>query len=112
MDAEVVEGRAEVVGRSTLRGSAGAVVARSFGVPAATAECGSPLLAVGGLLVVSEPPPPPQTGRWPAAGLGLLGLEATARVGDGPSVQVLAQRTPCPDAYPRRDGVPSKQPLF
>ena len=110
--AEVVEGRAEVLGRSALRGSAGAVVARSFGIPSATAECASPLLEVGGLLVVSEPPPPPQPDRWPAAGLALLGLEATVRIGDGTTVQVLEQRTPCPDHYPRRDGVPTKQPLF
>jgi len=112
LQADVVEGRAEVAGRSALRGTAGAVVARSFGIPAATAECAAPLLEVGGLLVVSEPPPPPQPGRWPARGLSELGLDATARVGDGPTVQVLVQRTACPDRYPRRDGVPSKQPLF
>ena len=40
------------------------------------------------------------------------GLDATVRVGDSPTVQVLAQRTVCPAAYPRRDGVPTKQPLF
>jgi 16S rRNA (guanine527-N7)-methyltransferase len=112
LEAEVVEGRAEVVGRSELRGTAGAVVARSFGIPAATAECAAPLLEVGGLLVVSEPPPPPQPDRWPARGLAELGLEATVRVGSSPTVQVLVQRTGCPAAYPRRDGVPTKQPLF
>ncbi len=110
--AEVIEGRAEVIGRTDRRGGADAVVARSFGVPSATAECGSPLLRVGGRLVVSEPPPPPHPDRWPAAGLRPLGLEATVRVVDGTSVQVLEQRTPCPDTYPRRDGVPAKQPLF
>ena len=52
-------------------------------LPAATAECASPLLRVGGRLVVSEPPPPPQPDRWPAAGLRRLGLEATERVADG-----------------------------
>ena len=112
LDAEVVEGRAELVGRSPLRGTAGAVVARSFGIPAATAECASPLLQIGGLLVVSEPPPPPQPRRWPAAGLARLGLVATTRISDATSVQVLEQRTACPDGYPRRDGVPTKRPLF
>ena len=110
--AEVVEGRAEVVGRTERRGRADAVVARSFGLPAATAECASPLLRVGGRLVVSEPPPPPDPARWPAAGLDRLGLEATMRVVDGTAVQVLEQRVPCPDEYPRRDGVPAKHPLF
>jgi 16S rRNA (guanine527-N7)-methyltransferase len=112
LHAEVVEGRAEDIGRSERRGAAGAVVARSFGIPAATAECAAPLLEVGGLLVVSEPPPPPQPDRWPARGLAELGLDATVRVGSGPTVQVLVQRTECPAAYPRRDGVPTKQPLF
>ena len=112
IEAEVIEGRAEVVGRTPLRGAADAVVARSFGVPATTAECGSPLLRLGGRLVVSEPPPPPQPDRWPAKGLGLLGLEAIGRVAEGATVQVLEQRTACPESYPRRDGVPAKQPLF
>ena len=61
----VVEGRAEVVGRGPLRGSADAVLARSFGPPAVTAECAAPLLRVGGVLIVSEPPE--ATDRWPAA---------------------------------------------
>ena len=112
LTAEVIEGRAEVIGRTVRRGSADAVVARSFGVPAATAECGSPLLRVGGRLVVSEPPPPPRPDRWPVPGLRRLGLVATVRVVADTSVQVLEQRTPCPDAYPRRDGVPAKEPLF
>ena len=49
------------------------MTARSFGPPAATAECAAPLLAVGGLLVVSEPPDGPD--RWPADALAALGLE-------------------------------------
>ena len=112
LTAEVVEGRAEVIGRTGRRGGADAVVARSFGLPSVTAECGSPLLRVGGRLVVGEPPPPPQPDRWPVTGLRRLGLEATMRVVADTSVQVLEQRSPCPDAYPRRNGVPAKEPLF
>jgi 16S rRNA (guanine527-N7)-methyltransferase len=111
VDAEVVEGRAEVVGRSDRRGSAAAVIARSFGPAAATAECGAALLQVGGLLVVSEPPPPVPASRWPEAGLAELGLSPEARVGS-PAVQCLRQVATCPDAYPRRDGLPAKRPLF
>ena len=112
LTAEVVEGRAEVVGRSALRGTADAVVARSFGLPATTAECGSPLLREGGVLVVSEPPPPPQPGRWPEGGLRRLGLALGERVEATTAVQVLEQRWTCPDEYPRRDGLPGKRPLF
>ena len=112
LEGEVVEGRAEALGRSPLRGAARAVVARSFGLPATTAECGSPLLDVGGRLIVSEPPSPVPPDRWPADGLGRLGLELAERVGDGPSVQVLRQRTVCPDEFPRRDGLPGQRPLF
>jgi 16S rRNA (guanine527-N7)-methyltransferase len=55
----VVRGRAEDLARvPDLRGSFDAVVARSFGPPAVTAECGSGFLSVGGLLVVSDPPTP------------------------------------------------------
>ncbi|MGH9101557.1 MAG: RsmG family class I SAM-dependent methyltransferase, partial [Acidimicrobiales bacterium] len=55
--ATVLRARAEDVGRDAQwRERAGVVVARSFGSPAVTAECGSALVRPGGLLVVSEPP--------------------------------------------------------
>ena len=107
---QVVVGRAEVVGRGELRGTAAAVVARGFGAPAPTAECSAPLLQVGGRLIVSEPPDGPP--RWPAAGIGPLGLVTLGPPGGSPRLQLLELRTPCPDEYPRRDGVPSKRPLF
>lgn len=105
---EVVHARSESVGRSReWRGRADAVTARSFGPPATTAECAAPLLAVGGVLVVSEPPD--GSDRWPAEGLEPLGLVATA----GPKgVRRFQQAHPCPDAFPRRVGVPAKRPLF
>jgi 16S rRNA (guanine527-N7)-methyltransferase len=112
LDAEVVEGRAEVLGHSSLRGTADAVVARSFGVPAATAECAAPLLRLGGWLVVSEPPPPVPADRWPAGPLRELGLVPRGRIGDSPSVQRLELQSACPAGYPRRDGLPAKRPLF
>jgi 16S rRNA (guanine527-N7)-methyltransferase len=111
LTATVVEGRAEVVGHSERRGKADAVVARSFGTPATTAECGAPLLRRGGILVVSEPPAP--TGdRWPSAGLAKLGLERGERSPSSPAVQVLRLTSPCPPTFPRRDGLPAKRPLF
>ena len=106
----IVEGRAEEVGRGALRSSASAVVARSFGPPAATAECAAPLLRVGGWLVVSEPPEGPM--RWPEAGVAQLGLRLAARTDAGPRLQVLEKVAPCPERFPRRIGVPGKRPLF
>lgn len=111
LDAEVVEGRAEVIGQGPRRGTADAVVARSFGVPATTAECGAPLLRPGGILVVSEPPAP-VADRWPAAGLAQLGLALGPRSPASPVVQTLRRVAACPDVYPRRDGQPAKRPLF
>lgn len=109
--ATVLEGRAEVVGRSTRRGSADAVVARAFGGPGATAECSAPLLRLGGLLLVSEPPEPPPD-RWSAEGLATFGLTLGPRSAGSPVIQLLRQTQPCPATFPRRDGLPSKRPLF
>jgi len=110
---EVLRGRAEDIGRQVgRRGRYVLVVARSFGAPAVTAECGCPLLAVGGRLVVSEPPEGSGS-RWPperVAGLGAA-VEATVRTQHG-TFQVLEQVRPCPDRFPRRSGMPTKRPLF
>ncbi len=113
---EVVRGRAEDVGRQTARrGGAALVVARSFGPPAVVAECGCPLLAVGGRMVVSEPPGPAGTGvpRWPAEPLSLLGAAVGPRVrATGATYQSVMQVWPCPSRFPRRAGLPAKRPLF
>ena len=115
--------RAESAGReAALRGRQSLVVSRSFGPPATTAECGAPFLALEGLLVVAEPPlalgekPEGQrvghADRWPIDRIGVLGLEATAFVQAPFGYQILRQVEPCPDRFPRRDGVPAKRPLF
>ena len=109
----VAHARAEDAGRDRAwRGWADVVTARSFGPPAVTAECAAPLLRVGGRLIVSEPPDE-AVDRWPTAGLASLGLRATGRVEQAFSrFQVLRQDDVCPEAYPRRVGVPAKRPLF
>lgn len=106
----VVRARAEDAGRLLEhRGRYQAVLSRSFGPPAVTAECGAPFLAVGGHLVVSEPPLG-SVDRWDPAGVALLGLRL---VGPGrQQFRVLCQVEGCPDRYPRRSGVPAKRPLF
>jgi len=103
--------RAEAAGRSPMRGEFDLVVARGFGGPAVTAECGSPFLRPGGRLVVAEPPGGAPS-RWEVAGLGLLGLTLGPGVTSPTACQVLLQETPCPERYPRRVGVPGKRPLW
>ena len=113
----VLEVRAEDCGRQEgLRGGFDGVLARSFGRPAVVAECAAPLLRVGGWLVVSEPP---RTGpgtdeetRWPPAELCQLGLEPADMVHEDFEYRTLRQTAPCPDRFPRRNGVPAKRPLF
>ena len=61
--------------RSTLRGSADWVTARSFGPPADTAECAAPFLRPGGRLLTSEPFDGELADRWPAAGLARVDLQ-------------------------------------
>jgi 16S rRNA (guanine527-N7)-methyltransferase len=114
----VVMARAEEAGRDPgLRGAFSGVMARSFGAPAVLAECAAPFLAVGGWLIVSEPPGDPlamvpDVDRWPVRPLGELGLEAGDPVAAEFRYQVLHQVALCPERFPRRNGVPSKRPLF
>lgn len=103
--------RAERAGRGPLRHRCPLVVARGFGPPATTAECAAPFLTPGGHLVVTEPPGGDDR-RWPDAGLATLGLIRQRSAIDPVAFVVLRQQTPCPDRYPRRVGVPAKQPLF
>jgi 16S rRNA (guanine527-N7)-methyltransferase len=121
----VLHQRAEEAGRDpTIRGHFEGVLARSFGRPAVVAECAAPLLKSGGWLVVSEPPgesahdpagftpDPSGTARWPAESLRQFGLVPELLVHEEFDYQTLRQADPCPDRFPRRNGVPTKRPLF
>lgn len=109
----VVEGRAEDLGRDAeLRERFPLVVARGFGSPAATAECGSAFVRVGGRLSVSEPPGG-DAGRWPDDGPAQLGLgAATALTAPTGSFVVLEKIAPLADRFPRRVGKPRQRPLW
>lgn len=87
-----------------------AVVARSFGPPAVTAECSAGFLAVGGRLVVSAPPD--DAGLWPVDGLATLGLERQDPPPTARSVVVFRKAASLTERYPRRAGVPSRRPLW
>lgn len=113
----VVEGRAEEAARSPdLRETFDAVVARSFGPPAVTAECAVAFLRAGGRLVVSEPPGEEQgdlTGsRWPAGSLDQLGLGPPESGGGPEGSFVVLEKLRNDDHWPRRVGVPAKRPLW
>jgi 16S rRNA (guanine527-N7)-methyltransferase len=120
---EIVNARAEAIGRrSGMRETFDLVVSRAFGHPAVAAECAAPFLRVGGCLIVSEPPSdllsrrdrePLDKSRWPPETLSILGY--------GPARPVAARERrfallplsrPCPEAFPRRTGVPEKRPLY
>ena len=107
-------GRAEVLAREeALRASFDLVVARSFGAPAVTAECAVGFLRAGGALVVTEPPDSEVEARWPQGGLAELGLGAATPLRAGETGAVSIQLTGMPnDRWPRRDGVPTKRPLW
>ena len=125
----VVRARAESAGRdAALRARFDVVVSRGFGAPGVTAECAAPFLEVGGRLLVSDPPVEGEGGsgpsgtdssaaaqapeRWPASGLDLVGLEVEQTWAVPYHYRSLLLTRPCPDRYPRRDGVPAKRPLF
>lgn len=113
--AEVIRGRAEELGRDgSLREKFQAVTSRSFGLPAATVECGSSFLAVGGSMVISEPPESDPAARWPRTGLDRVGLvpAVTVRPIERFGYQVLKKVEPLDERFPRRVGVPVKRPLF
>lgn len=113
----VLEERAEVAGRDPeSRAMFDGALARSFGRPAVLAECAAPFLRKGGWLLVSEPPRAQGEAddgtRWPAEPLRQLGLEPAGVTHEGFEYRVLRQVEPCPERFPRRNGVPAKKPLF
>jgi 16S rRNA (guanine527-N7)-methyltransferase len=108
---EVVRGRAEDVARDPAhRGAYDLVVARSFGPPAVTAECGGAFVALGGDLVVAEPPDD-RPDRWPAAALDAFGLVVRRPAGARRAV-ALERVAPLDERWPRRSGVPAKRPRW
>jgi 16S rRNA (guanine527-N7)-methyltransferase len=119
----VLQTRAEVAGREPgYRAGFDGVVVRSFGSPGVVAECAAPFLRPGGWAIVSEPPGATAGGsgapgshnpaRWPTGPLRQFGLVPGDFVQLEAGYQILHQVEPCPDRFPRRDGMPAKKPLF
>jgi 16S rRNA (guanine527-N7)-methyltransferase len=110
---EVVEGRAETLGRDApYRETFELATARSFAGPAVTAEIAAGLVAMGGVLVVSEPPEPdPQ--RWPAPRLLEMGFgPADPVMHGGAHYVVLTKVAACGGRFPRAVGRPGKRPRW
>jgi 16S rRNA (guanine527-N7)-methyltransferase len=105
--ADVLCARAEVVAHDPAwRESFDAVLARGFGSPSTTVECGGPLLRRGGRCAVSEPP----GGReWPAGGLRRAGLR---EVGTVAGVVVLERAYEIGPELPRPMKEQRHQPLL
>ncbi|HEV8623656.1 MAG TPA: RsmG family class I SAM-dependent methyltransferase [Acidimicrobiia bacterium] len=113
----VIEARAEEAARRPdLRETFDAVVARSFGPPAVTAECAVGFLRTGGRLVVSEPPgdeePQRAAARWPIPGLEQLGFTPPVAGGGQGGSFVVLEKAKSDDRWPRRVGVPAKRPVW
>jgi len=108
----VIHADATDVGRGELRGSAALVTARGFGPPGITAECGAPLLADHGHLVVSEPPED-RSSRWPEGPLGRLGLvDAGTWEHEGAGFRALRRDGHCDGRHPRAWRAIERRPLF
>jgi 16S rRNA (guanine527-N7)-methyltransferase len=116
-DVAVVEGRAEEAARrADLREAFDAVIARSFGPPAVTAECAVGFLRIAGRLVVSEPPDEEglevTSARWPIGGLEQIGFGGPVRDARPDGSFVLLEKVRCDERWPRRVGIPAKRPLW
>lgn len=93
-----------------LRGAFAAVVARSFGPPAVTAECAVAFLRLGGRLAVAEPPEGREQVRWPGPALAALGLRPIA----GPTrrIALFESADPVPAHIPRSRRAMERSPLW
>jgi hypothetical protein len=108
----VLQADATELGRGELRGTVSLVTARGFGPPGATVECGAPLLAEGGHMVVSEPPEGGPS-RWPEGPLGELGLaDAGCWDVEGAGFRAFVAERRCGERYPRAWRSIVRSPLF
>jgi 16S rRNA (guanine527-N7)-methyltransferase len=114
----VVHTRLEDAGRGEYRGKFDAAVARALGATPIVAELGLPLLDLGGVLIVPR-------GNLPADERALL-TRVVKRLGGKPPrvvhnvaasvdrpgvVTMITKAAPTPMRFPRRSGLPQRQPL-
>ncbi|BDP43251.1 ribosomal RNA small subunit methyltransferase G [Deinococcus aetherius] len=117
---EPLVGRAEALGREPgQREGYERVVTRAVAALPILAELALPFLPVGGLLVAQKgalSPEELEAGTRAAAAVGgeVRAVDAFALpvLGDARTLVVIEKTGPTPERYPRREGVPNKQPLF
>ena len=118
-DVEVQHGRAEdLANDSALRESFDVVLARSLAKMAALVELTLPFLRPGGLLVAHKKGDIDQELTDAAKAIKLMGGKApnlrevnTPGLTDGRVLVVVEKVSPTPVGYPRRAGMPAKQPI-
>jgi 16S rRNA (guanine527-N7)-methyltransferase len=114
----VIHARLEDAGRGPHRGSFDVAVARALGATPVVAELGLPLLKVGGVLIIPR-------GQLPTDERAVL-ARVTRRLGGRPPrvvhnvaasvdrpgvVTMITKAAPTPMRFPRRPGLPQRQPL-
>ncbi len=118
-DVEVQHGRAEdMANDSALRESFDVVLARSLAKMAALVELTLPFLRSGGLLVAHKKGDIDKELNDAAKAIKLMGGKApnlrevnTPGLNDGRVLVVVEKVSPTPLGYPRRAGMPAKQPI-
>lgn len=110
---EVVHGRADEYAHDACwRATCDLVVARLFGPPGEVAECGLPLLAQGGSLVVSVSPK--TANAWRSADLSRLAASLVDewKTSSGSYLRVQRTGTTIANRLPRREAARRRVPLF
>lgn len=108
---EVLHARVDDLAKEAAhRGAYDLVVARSFGPPAEVAECGLPLRAIDGRLVVSVTDE--TLDHWTSAS-STLGVSVVPHEGeDGARYAIVQADSPVPATWPRRPAARRRAPLF
>lgn len=109
--------RAEAAGRGPLRERCDVVTARAVAEVRVVLEYTAPLAAIGGLVALPKGSRLEEELAEAGVAMGRLGCELAgapamrAEVNAAVRVAMFRKTAPCPDAFPRRAGMPEKRPL-
>jgi 16S rRNA (guanine527-N7)-methyltransferase len=113
-----IHGRLEDLGRGPERERFDVATARALGPLPVVAELGLPLVRVGGMLIVPRGRPEEAEVREARQACSLLGAEVTSVVPNPASpidpigfVVIMTKTVPTSPRFPRRSGVPARNPL-
>lgn len=117
IEAEIIWGRAEDLGRSPRRETFSVAVTRAVAALGVVCEYSLPLLASGGHCVALKGSKGEEETITAVNCIALLGGSLTAihrynlPTGEERSLIIIQKTSPTPAKYPRRAGIPSKRPL-